>query len=115
MKSIVIGVVLLAVATAPANAAPRMLVNQAGALTGPSGESRTEIARGFLGNHGFAAAELGAPEVQQTPGGVTIVSFRPSFRGVPSFEGARVVLDRSGRVVEAIGSPPQRAGSVMPK
>jgi extracellular elastinolytic metalloproteinase len=53
--------------------------------------------------------------VQQTPRGVTIVSFRPSFRGVPTFEPARVVLDRSGRVVEAVGSPPAQAGSVTPR
>jgi extracellular elastinolytic metalloproteinase len=114
LRSISAGVVLLA-AAAPAQAAPRMLVNPAGALTGPSGQSRTAIARGFLGEHGFGAGDLGSPVVQQTPRGVTIVSYRPSFRGVPTFAGARVVVDRSGRVVETMGSPPARVGSVAPR
>src|SRR4051794_674835 len=103
LRSMLAGVVLLAAAS-PAQAAPRMLVNPGGALSGPSGESRTTIARGFLAKHGFG--DLGSPVVQQTPRGVTIVSFRPSLKGVPVFEGARVVVDRAGRVVEALGSPP---------
>src|SRR5689334_19415524 len=102
LRSTLAAAAVLAAAAAPAQAAPRMLVNPAGALTGPSGASRTSIARDFLAGHGFGAGGLGPPAVQQTPGGVTIVAFRPTVRGVPAFEGARVVVDRSGRVVEAL-------------
>ena len=100
VKWILAGVGLLLAAAAPAQAAaPRMVLNPDGALTRPSGGSRTAIARSFLGRHGFGASDLGSPQVQQTPGGVTIVSYRPSLEGVPAFDGARVVLDRSGEVV----------------
>src|SRR5689334_15188109 len=106
-KSVVTGVaLLLTAAAAPAQAAPRMLVDPDGALTGPSGESRTAIARQFLDRRGFDAVDLGSPRIQQTPGGVTIVSYRPTVHGVPAFEDARVALDRAGRVIESVGSPP---------
>jgi extracellular elastinolytic metalloproteinase len=116
LRSTLAGVVLLAAAASPAQAAPRMLVSPGGALTKPSGESRTVIARDFLGAHGFSSSDLGSPQVQQTPGGVTIVSYAPTFRGVHTFDGARVVLDRSGEVVESLGSPPPAAvASATPK
>src|SRR3954453_11933791 len=105
VRTLILAGVALAATAAPAHANPRMLSNRDGALSGPSGASRTAIARGFLRGRGFGTSELAAPAVQQTPRGVTIVSFRETYKGIPTDHEARVVIDRAGRVIELLGQP----------
>jgi extracellular elastinolytic metalloproteinase len=97
----------------PLTNTPRALLKTSGALTGPNAGSREAIARGYLRANaaglGLSRADVDAMTLAKrvdAPGGVTILRYRQAYRGVPAFDnGARVALDRAGRVLGVTGSP----------
>ena len=91
----------------------RQVMKVGGALTAPSGAARATIVRGWLrGNAtalGLDAADvdgLDAPTVTTAPGALSIVRFRQSVKGIPTFAGGvKAGVDRAGRLVSVSGSP----------
>jgi extracellular elastinolytic metalloproteinase len=97
----------------PITDTPRSLLKLDGALSGPSGAGREAIARSFLrrnaGAFGLSSGDVDALALAKridAPGGLTILRYRQSFHGIPTFDnGVRVALDRAGRVLGVTGSP----------
>ena len=109
----------------PVTNTPRSLLKLDGTLTGPGSGSRDAIARSFLRANAAAlglstadAEALALTKRVDAPGGVAILRYGQSFRGIPTFDnGVRVSLDRAGRVLGVTGSPQAglSVGSVTPK
>ena len=109
----------------PLTDTPRSLLKLDGALSGPSGAARDTVARSYLRANaaalGLSTSDVDALDLAKrvdAPRGVTILRYRQSYRGIPTFDnGVRVALDRAGRVLGVTGSP--QAGlsvaSVTPK
>ena len=97
----------------PLTGTPRQLLRTDGALSGPRGGTRADIAQDFVRANstalGLDAADLDGLDLQRratAPGGLTVVHFRQLYRGIPAFDNdLRVAIDRAGRVVSVAGSP----------
>ena len=97
----------------PLTGTPRQLLRTDGALSGPRGGARADIAQDFVRANstalGLDAADLDGLDLQRratTPGGLTVVHFRQLYRGIPAFDNdLRVAIDRAGRVVSVAGAP----------
>lgn len=97
----------------PLTNTPRSLLKLDGALSSPSGAARDSIARSFLRSNAAALGlstqdidALASAKRVDAPGGVTILRYRQSYRGIPTFDnGVRVAIDRAGRVLGVTGSP----------
>jgi len=97
----------------PLTGTPRQLLRTDGALSGPRGGERADIARDFVRANlavlGLDAADLDGLELEQrvpAPGGLTVVHFRQLYRAIPAFDNdLRVAIDRGGRVLSVAGAP----------
>jgi len=97
----------------PLSGTPRQLLRTDGALSGPRGGERADIAREFVRANrtalGLDAADLDGLDLQRraaTPDGLTVVHFRQLHRGIPAFDNdLRVAIDRAGRVLSVAGAP----------
>ena len=97
----------------PTTSTVRSLADLSGALTGPSGGSRRDIALGYVRAHrtalGLTDADLGTLTAERsptTPDGVTVVRWTQAVDGIPLFDnGLTVAIDRAGRVISVGGSP----------
>ena len=97
----------------PLSGTPRQLLRTDGALSGPRGGARTDIARDFVRANrsalGLDAADLDGLDLDRratTPDGLTVVHFRQLYRGIPAFDNdLRVAIDRAGRVLSVAGAP----------
>ena len=97
----------------PLTGTPRQLLRTDGALSGPRGGARADIARDFVRANrsalGLDATDLDGLELRRratTPDGLTVVHFRQLYRGIPAFDNdLRVAIDRAGRVLSVAGAP----------
>jgi hypothetical protein len=97
----------------PLSGTPRQLLRTDGALSGPRGGARADIARDFVRANrsalGLDAADLDGLDLDRratTPDGLTVVHFRQLHRGIPAFDNdLRVAIDRAGRVLSVAGAP----------
>ena len=97
----------------PLSGTPRQLLRTDGALSGPRGGARADIARDFVRANrsalGIDAADLDGLDADRratTPDGLTVVHFRQLYRGIPAFDNdLRVAIDRAGRVLSVAGAP----------
>ena len=97
----------------PLSGTPRQLLRTDGALSGPRGGERADIAQDFVRANrtalGLDAADLDGLDLQRratTPDGLTVVHFRQLHRGIPAFDNdLRVAIDRAGRVLSVAGAP----------
>ena len=97
----------------PLTGTPRQLLRTDGALSGPRGGDRADIALDFARANrdalGLDLADLDGLDVRQrlkTAGGLTVVQFRQLYRGIPAFDNdLRVAIDHAGRVVSVAGAP----------
>ena len=97
----------------PLTGTPRQLLRTDGALSGPRGGERADIARDFVRTNrtalGLDAADLDGLDLRRraaTPDGLTVVHFRQLYRGIPAFDNdLRVAIDRAGRVLSVAGAP----------
>jgi hypothetical protein len=111
-------------AAAVANDAVRSVQALDGALSKPAAGDRAAVALDWVrenrGAFGLTAADVDrlAPAARVTsPGtGFTHLRYRQADRGIPAFDGGvRVSLDRSGRVLSAIGAPAPLVDSAAPR
>jgi hypothetical protein len=108
----------------PLTGTPRQLLRTNGALSGPRGGDRADIAldfvRGNVAALGLDAADVDGLSLQRrvrTPRGLTVVHFRQLYRGIPAYDNdLRVAIDRAGRVHSVAGSPRHglRVASIEP-
>jgi extracellular elastinolytic metalloproteinase len=108
----------------PLTGTPHQLLRTDGALSGPRGGDRTDIALDFVRANkaaiGLDESDLDGLDVLRRPTtarGLTVVHFRQLYRGIPAFDNdLRVAIDRAGRVHSVTGAPrPDLAvGSIEP-
>jgi extracellular elastinolytic metalloproteinase len=99
----------------PLTGTPRQLLRTDGALSGPRGGDRVDIALDFARANretlGLDASDLDELDAKRGPTsslGLTVVHFRQLYRGIPAFDNdLRVAVDRAGRVLSVAGAPRQ--------
>jgi extracellular elastinolytic metalloproteinase len=97
----------------PVTGTARQVTKLDGALSGPSGRARRDIALSFARRNARALGlsdpdfdTLRADGIDASRTGLGVVRWRQTVDGIPAFDnGLRVALDRAGRVLQVAGSP----------